>query len=238
MMETTGYTILTRQSGLMDEMRVVANNIANLSTAGFRREGVVFSEYVRAAGADPSLSMANASARVVDLTQGALASTGGTWDMAIQGEGFFQIATPEGPRLTRAGAFGPDATGQLVTRDGHALLDEGGGPVQVPPGLQTVSIGPDGTLSGDGRPFARVGVWTVVGDNPLQHDGGTLFAPTGDMVPATDAQVLQGHLEDSNVDPVIEVARMIEVQRTYELGQTFMDREDARMRGLIQTIFR
>jgi flagellar basal-body rod protein FlgF len=237
-METTGYTILTRQSGLMQEMRTVANNLANLSTTGFRREGVVFAEHVRKAGTDPSLSMARASGRVVDLTQGPLVQTGGTWDLAIQGEGFFQIATPGGTRLTRAGAFGPDAGGQLVNRDGHVLLDEGGGPITVPPGVRTFSVGADGTIAGDGQPVARIGLWTVTGDNPLQHEGGTRFVPTGTMVPATEAQVMQRHLEDSNVDPVTEVARMIEVQRTYELGQTFMDREDARMRGLLQTIFR
>jgi flagellar basal-body rod protein FlgF len=237
-METTGYTVLTRQSGLMKEMQVVANNLANLSTAGFRREGVIFAEHVRAAGADPSLSMARASGRMVDLSQGALTQTGGTWDMAILGEGFFQVQTPGGPRLTRAGAFGPDAAGTLVNRDGHALLDQGGGPISVPEGVRVFSIGPDGTLSGDGQAIARIGLWRAEGDNPLQHDGGTAFRLTGTLLPADSAQVVQRHLEDSNVDPVLEVARMIEVQRTYELGQTFTDREDARMRGLLQTIFR
>ncbi len=237
-METTGYTILTRQSGLMREMQVVANNIANISTAGFRREGVIFTEYVARAGADPSLSIASASGRLVDLTQGALSQTGGTWDFAIQGDGFFQIATPDGPRLTRAGAFGPDPAGTVVNRDGNALLDEGGAPVTVPPGATLVSLGADGTLSADGVAFARVGLWQAEGDNPLQHEGGTRFRVTGTLVPAEGAQVLQGYLEDSNVNAVSEVARMIEVQRSYELGQTFLDREDGRLRGLIQTVFR
>lgn len=237
-METTGYTILARQSGLMREMQVVANNIANISTAGFRREGVIFAEHVARAGADPSLSMASASGRLVDLSQGPLTQTGGTWDFAITGPGFFQIATPEGPRLTRAGAFGPDPAGTVVNRDGHALLDEGGAPVSVPPGAVLVSLGADGTLSADGQPFARIGVWEAEGDNPLQHEGGTRFVATGTLVPAEGAQVLQHHLEDSNVNPVTEMARMIEVQRSYELGQTFLDREDGRLRGLIQTVFR
>jgi flagellar basal-body rod protein FlgF len=237
-METTGYTILTRQSGLMREMQVVANNIANISTAGFRREGVIFSEHVARAGADPSLSMASAEGRLVDLTPGAMTQTGGTFDFAITGPGFFQIATPEGPRLTRAGAFGPDPAGTIVNRDGHALLDEGGAPVSVPPGAGLVSLGADGTLSADGLPFARIGLWTVAGDNPLQHEAGTRFVATGSLVPADGTQVRQGFLEDSNVDPVTEMARMIEVQRSYELGQTFLDREDGRLRGLIQTVFR
>lgn len=237
-METTGYTILTRQSGLMREMQVVANNIANVSTTGFRREGVIFSEHVARAGADPSLSMASASGRLVDLTDGALSQTRGTWDFAIQGGGFFQIATPDGPRLTRAGAFGPDPAGTVVNREGHALLDEGGAPITVPPGAGLISLGADGTLAAGGVAFARVGLWQATGDNPLQHEGGTRFLATGPLVPAEEAQIMQGYLEDSNVNPVTEMARMIEVQRSYELGQTFLDREDGRLRGLIQTVFR
>jgi flagellar basal-body rod protein FlgF len=108
-MDAAGYAALTRQSGLMREMQVVANNIANLSTTGFRREGVVFSEYVNGDWTkSPSLSMAHGSGRMVDLSQAGVSQTGGTFDFAIQGEGFFLIETPEGNRLTRAGSFHPE----------------------------------------------------------------------------------------------------------------------------------
>ena len=114
-MENAVYTTLNRQSGLMAEMRAVANNIANLSTTGFRKEGVIFTEHVADLGRDePSLSMATAEGRLVNLAQGTLVKTGGTFDLAIEGEGFFQIDTPEGPRLTRAGALTPLAAGELV----------------------------------------------------------------------------------------------------------------------------
>ena len=153
-MDNIGYTTLTRQSGLMREMQVVANNIANISTTGFRREGVIFSEYVNRLEDDPSLSMAQGHTRSVDLEQGGMSATGGAFDFAIQGEGFFQVATPDGPRLTRAGSFTPSATGELVNMDGHQLLDGGGAPVFVPPDAGPISLASDGTMSANGVPLA------------------------------------------------------------------------------------
>lgn len=234
-METAGYVTLTRQSGLLREMQVVANNVANGSTTGFRREGVIFSEFVRRSGTDPSLSMASGGTREVDLTEGGLARTGGTYDFAIRGDGFFMVETPQGPRLTRAGAFTPGPDGGLQSTDGHPLLDAGGSPVTVPAGARSVLLGPDGTLSADGQPFARIGLWQPVDTVHLRHEGGALF-DAGAPVPATGGQLVQGSLEESNVDPVLEVARMIEVQRAYEMGQGFLDREDERMRGMIRTL--
>ncbi|MCJ8140561.1 flagellar hook-basal body complex protein [Falsirhodobacter halotolerans] len=234
-MDATGYTTLTRQSGLMREMQSVANNIANVSTTGFRREGVVFSEHVKRLEGAPSISMATATARQVDLSQGTLSGTGGAFDFAIQGEGFFAVQTPQGDRLTRAGSFTPSAEGLLVNMDGHPLLDDGGAPIFVPPDIGPVSVGQDGTMSAGGVPLARIGVWQPVDPMALRHEGGTVFNG-GEIEPVDTAVVLQGQLEDSNVSPVQEIARMIEVQRAYELGQSFLDREDDRMRTLVQTL--
>lgn len=236
-MDAAGYATLNRQSGLMREMAVVANNIANVSTAGFRREGVVFSEYVAGMDEDPSLSMAHASGRHVDLTQATLAQTGGSFDFAIQGDGFFLIETPEGDRLTRAGAFTPGAEGELVTPDGYRLLDAGGAPVFVPPDAKAVGLSQDGTLSANGQPIAQIGLWQPADPMALRHQSGTLF-DGGEIEPVENGTVLQGMLEDSNVQPVSEIARMIEVQRAYELGQKFLDAEDDRVRGVIQALGR
>ncbi len=235
-MDAAGYTTLTRQTGLMREMQVVANNIANISTNGFRREGVIFAEYVATLDGGPSLSMANASGRMVDLGQAGLSQTGGTFDFAIQGDGFFLIDTPQGQQLTRAGAFTPSAEGELVTPDGFRLLDQGGAPVFVPPDAGPVAMGGDGTLSANGVPLAKIGLWQPVDPLQLQHQSGTLFASPSGVEPGTGGTVMQGFLEDSNVDAVSEIARMITVQRAYELGQTFLDREDARVRNVVQTL--
>lgn len=236
-MDAAGYAALNRQSGLMREMAIVANNIANASTTGFRREGVVFSEYVAALGQDPSLSMAHASGRHVDLSQATLSQTGGSFDFAIQGEGFFLIETPGGERLTRAGSFTPSAEGELVTPDGYRLLDAGGAPIFVPPDARGVALSADGTLSTNGEPIGQIGLWLPTDPLTLRHQSGTLFAADG-VEPAEGATLMQGMLEDSNVQPVSEIARMIEVQRAYELGQKFLDAEDQRVRGVIQTLGR
>ena len=236
-MDAAGYATLPRQSGLMREMGVVANNIANASTSGFRREGVVFSEYVTALDQDPSLSMSYASGRDVDLSQAGLSQTGGSFDFAIQGDGFFLIETPDGQKLTRAGSFTPSAEGELVTPDGYRLLDAGGAPIFIPPDAGPVALAADGTLSANGDPIAQVGLWQPADPLALRHQAGTMFSG-GELIPAEGATVMQGMLEDSNVQPVSEIARMIEVQRAYELGQKFLDAEDERVRGVIQTLGR
>jgi flagellar basal-body rod protein FlgF len=236
-MDAAGYTTLTRQSGLMREMAMVANNIANISTTGFRREGVVFSEYVAGMETDPSLSMAHASARHVDLGQATVTATGGTFDLAIQGDGFFLLETANGERLTRAGTFMPSAEGELVNADGLRLLDAGGAPIFIPPDAVGVAVASDGTVSAGGEPIARVGLWQPADPMTLRHQGGTMFA-ANEIEPVAEGQILQGMLEESNVEPVSEIARMITVQRAYELGQKFLDAEDQRVRGVIQALGR
>lgn len=236
-MENATYTALTRQSGLMNEMRVVANNLANMTTTGFRSEGVVFAEHVTALGADdPSLSMATASARETLMDQGGLAQTGGTFDLAIEGEGFFLIETPNGERLTRAGAFTPNENGDLVTPEGFRVLDAGGAPVFVPQGAGPVGIAPDGTVSSDGQPVGQIGLVNPINVLGMEREDGVRFRADDGFEPALTGRMVQGFLEESNVNPVMEVTRMIEVQRAYELGQSFLDKEDERIRSAIRAL--
>jgi len=237
-MDNAGYTTLTRQSGLLAEMRAVANNIANASTTGFRREGLIFSEFVQAlAQGDPSISMATANVRDTRLDQAQLTQTGGTFDLAIEGEGFFMIEGPDGAMLTRAGAFTPSPAGELVTLDGYRLLDGGGAPVFVPADTAAIAIAPDGTLSADGQPLAEIGLWLPDDPNDMRHRDGVRFEVPGGAQPVVEgAAILQGFLEGSNVDPIGELARMIEIQRAYEQGQAFLERDDERIRAVIQAL--
>jgi len=236
-MENATYTTLTRQSGLMNQLRVVANNIANVSTTGYRTEEVIFSEHVQALGRnDDSLSMATATARNTLSLQGTLAQTGGSFDLAIEGDGFFLIETPEGERLTRAGSFLPNENGDLVTPEGHRVLDAGGAPVFVPQGAGPVGIAPDGTVSAGGQPVGQIGL--VIPNDPLGmvRENGVRFRADDGFQPAIEGRMMQGFLEESNVDPVLEISRMIEVQRAYELGQSFIDKEDERIRSAIRAL--
>ena len=233
------YATLTRQSGLMKEMGVVANNIANMNTTGFRREGVIFAEHLSAIDRrGDTLSMAHARGRLTDLSQGVLIQTNGNFDLAIEGEGFFAVETPDGIRLTRAGAFMPSPEGELMTAQGYRLLDEGLAPLLIPAEATSAVVGPDGTLSANGIQLGRIGLFSAPPDVQLTHQGGTLFNLNADPEPLEDARIRQGFLEESNVDPISEISRMIEVQRAYELGQSFLDREDERIRNAINFLTR
>ncbi|MEM1066171.1 MAG: flagellar hook-basal body complex protein [Pseudomonadota bacterium] len=237
-MDTTGYTTLARQSGLLNNMQAVANNMANLSTTGYRRERVIFTEFVASTGtATPSLSMAAARARDTDMTQAPLRQTGGTLDLAIEGPGFFLVDTPSGVALTRAGTFTLLPDGRLATPQGFPLLDAGGAAIQVPgPGAAT-AVAQDGTVSSDGQPLAQIGLWDNPGPTPPARRDGVMFRPDGAPIPAEPgARILQGFVEEANVNPITEMARMIEVQRAYELGQGLLDREDERIRAVIRTL--
>jgi len=238
-MDNAGYTTLTRQTGLLREMSTVANNLANLSTTGFRKEGVIFAEHIKALdGKDQSLSMASANVRLTVQQQGTLTQTNGRFDFAIEGEGFFMIETPNGSQLTRAGSFTPNAEGELVTPDGYRLLDGGGSPIFIPPDARSIAVSADGTLSADGVPQTQIGLYVPAEPTDLIRQNGVLFQVHGEVVPVENSAVMQGFVEDSNVNPVIEIARMIEVQHAYELGQSFLDKEDERIRGVLQTLGR
>ena len=238
-MENSTYATLARQSGLMGELRLIANNIANASTTGYRAEGLAFSEYIAELGpGQRSLSMAAARVRTTDLTQGGLTQTGGTFDLAIEGDGYFLIETADGERLTRAGSFTPNENGDLVTVDGHRVLDAGGAPVFIPQGAGAIGIASDGTISAGNDPVGQIGL--VIPNDPLEvtRQSGTLFAAPGGVAPAPEGRVLQGFLEASNVNPIQQISRMIEVQRAYELGQRFLDREDERLQKVIDAVRR
>ncbi|QUJ76294.1 flagellar hook-basal body complex protein [Sulfitobacter albidus] len=235
-MESTGYITITRQRGLQREMQVLANNIANAATTGFRAEGMIFSEYVKPVTGGPSLSMGQGNVGRTSFEQGGMRQTAGTFDFAIEGDGYFLVQTPRGERLTRAGAFSPDATGQLVTYDGYPVLDAGRAPLFVPTGAGELAVSSDGTLSVDGAPVGQMAIVAPLAPlNLIREDGVMFIAEEGDA-PAENARVMQGFLEGSNVNSLNELARMIDVQRAYEMGQSFLKTEDERIRSAVKTL--
>ncbi|MHA7858227.1 MAG: flagellar hook-basal body complex protein [Henriciella sp.] len=234
-MSNSIYTTLARQDGLLKEMQVVANNIANTNTSGYKTDRAIFAEYVMSTGQDtPSLSMGALAGHSFDLTQGTVKFTGGQFDLAIQGDGFFALETDNGQRLTRAGAFQISAEGELVTGDGAKVLSEGSSPIQIPPEAENVTIAGDGTISSAGQIIGQVGIFSPTGQ--LQRETDTRFVADGGVQPVEGAAVLQGALEASNVSPVLEMARMIEVHRAYEAGQTLMEQEDQRISQFISAV--
>ncbi len=223
-MDNASYVTVSRQAGLLDQLDVIATNISNAETTGYRREVTVFSEFVEETGGETgSISMATVRARFADVTQGVIEATGSALDVAIEGDGFFVVETPEGERLTRAGSFTTDVDGALVTLNGSFVLDEGGAQIFIPPNAGGVLVAPDGTISADGEQIGQIALVTVEDPAQLRHSGGVLLISDQPLLPAEGARVVQGFLESSNVDPLLEITHLIEVQRAYELGQSLIE---------------
>lgn len=227
-MNNASYVTLTRQDGLMREMQLIANNIANQATAGFKQQGITFSEYVQNAGRDDFLSMALAHVPNRDVGQGPLRPTGGRLDLAIQGEGYFALQTDHGVRLSRAGAFYLNAQGALVNYDNIPVLDDQEQPIVLPPVIQNVEVRPNGEIMGDGLSFGRVGRFVPQNAQKMTSENGVLFDPQGPLAPSIQATVQSGYLEESNVDPILQIARMIEIQRAFEIGEKLAEQENER----------
>lgn len=229
------YAALNRQHGLMKEMQVVSNNLANSSTTGYKTDRAIFAEYIVRTGSEtPSISMGTLAGHDFDLSQSGLKFTGGKFDLALQGDGFFVVRTPGGDRLTRAGHFQLSNEGTLINGEGYPVLGAGGNPITIPEEATDVAFGSDGSISAGGQLIEQIGV--VQTEGQLLRDTGTLFEAQEGFEQTEAATVVQGALELSNVSPVLEVARMIEVQRAYEAGQSLLEREDQRITQLITAV--
>ncbi len=233
-MDNASYVALTRQSGLFKQLNIIANNIANVNTAGYRREATSFSEHIKALDMeDPSLSMAVMNRHIIDLSQGEVTVTDNKLDFAIEGDAFFLVETPNGERLTRAGSFTLNGQGELSTQEGFRVLNNGGGALAIPAGTSAITASADGTLSADGQAIGQIGMVTT-NRASLTREGDNVFSTEEGYEPATDARLLQGAVEGSNVNAVTEIAHLIEVQRTYEMGQRMLQQEDDRIKDTIR----
>ena len=221
---------LSRQVALGREMDVIANNLANMNTTGFKADGAVFEEFISPTAradnfpaADRRISFVHDRATWMDLSQGPLERTGNPLDVAVNGKGYLAVQTPRGERYTRNGALQINNSGELVTAEGYQVMGESG-PITFQPKDRNITISQDGTISvGEGnnaKTNSQRGQLRLVSfDQPgrLQKDGTRRFPRTGRCPPQADksSRVMQGTIEKSNVRSVIEMTRMIEVTRSY-----------------------
>lgn len=227
-MDNTLYVGLSRQMTLRRELDLIANNVANVDTTGFKVESLMVKTDPEAParsldGPKPvKFVIDDGVAR--DFSQGTLRGTGGTFDLAVEGKGFFKVTTAGGDRYTRDGRFTLDPNGRLVTQSGDAVSDESGGEIIVDPSKGPVSIARDGTVSqGEGgqggtQRLGKVGLFQFDDRSVLSKDGDNLLRNTSNIQPQADtvSGMSQGYLEASNVNPILQVTRMIEVSRSYE----------------------
>lgn len=228
-MENALYVSLSRQMVLRRQMDIVANNIANADTAGFKVESLIektdpAAPAVTMGGPQP-VKFVSADGVARDFGQGALRRTDAPFDLALEGQGFFQVAGPDGPRYTRDGRFTLDETGRLVTQGGLAVLDDGGGEITLDPVEGAVSVGEDGTITQGATRVGKLGMVSFRTLATLEKAGDNLYRNTSNQQPqpAEGARVRQGMLEGSNVQPILEITRMIEVSRAYEQTARIMD---------------
>ncbi|MSO93911.1 MAG: flagellar basal-body rod protein FlgF [Rhodospirillales bacterium] len=241
-MESSLYVALSSQNALRRQMDVVANNIANMNTTAFKGENMMFVDHlVRSRGGERALggtvSYVRDLASFRDIREGHLEPTGNTLDVAISGDGYFAVQTPAGERYTRNGRFQRDSNGQIVTQEGFPVLGDGG-PITIPQSDTKIDIARDGTVVTETGQLGKFRVVRFQSDQQMQQIGGSLYATTQTPEDVQGRRVAQGMLESSNVQPIVELTRMIELQRTYEGVKNFVEKEDERIKNVIRELVR
>ena len=220
-MDNVMYVGLSRQETLQRELDVVANNVANVDTAGFKVESLMVQtdpERLPSAGNAPPVINFTLDAGVArDFSQGALKETSSPLNVAIQGAGFFKVSTPSGERYTRDGRFGMDSQGKLVTASGETVQGDGGD-ITLDPQKGAPKIASDGTVSQQGQTVGKIAVVTFSSMSGLAKAGDGLYRNVSNVQPqaADSVRIYQGMLEGSNVEPISQMTRLIEVNRAYD----------------------
>ncbi|MFZ5789694.1 MAG: flagellar basal-body rod protein FlgF [Pseudomonadota bacterium] len=241
-MENAGYIALSRQVVLSRQMDVIANNLANVTTPAYKAQEMRFEEFLDRLKDGTKLSYVEDAAIPRDWREGPVTPTGNPLDIAIHGDGFFVVNTPAGERYTRKGHFELDANRQIVTADGAPVMGDGG-PIVVPQDAGEITVAEDGTVSVNN---ATTGATTVLGQlrlvrfadpQGLQEEEAGYYRADSGATPDTTSKLVQGALEQSNVEPIVELTRMMAVTRNYEAAQRLIesehDRESKAISGIV-----
>lgn len=250
-MENALLVGLSRQVALSRELDVVANNIANINTNGFKADGAVFEQFIGKTarsddmpGRDRQVSFVRDSATWINMGQGSIERTGNPLDVAISGSGFLAVQTPAGERYTRNGAMQINANGELVTSEGYQVLGDAG-PIVFQPKDHDVKISDDGTISVREGNVANTesqrGTLRLVNFSQLsqlQKEGSSLFSAPPGVAPQPNptAHFEQGSVEKSNVQAVLEMTRMIEVTRNYTQVANMLSQQSDLQKSAIEKL--
>ena len=240
-MENAQLISLSRQVALQRQMDVVANNMANINTTGFKAEDLLFEPYKMPVAADndfagdQTLAYTEDWATIHNMTNGPMDQTGNPLDVALMGSGFLTVSTPNGDRYTRAGSLAINTQGTLVDLAGNPVLSTSG-PVQFDAADTDITISKDGTISTSQGAKGKLAIAEFADpQTQLTREGNNLWVGTGGQ-PAVNTSVIQGSIERSNVSPVNELAQMIRVQRAYEQLADLMSRQDDLRAAAIQKL--
>lgn len=238
-MQSATYVGITAQTVLDRSMEVIANNLANLSTTGFKGESSLFEQYLTTAGAGQKpVAYVRDAGTVRDLRQGDLQPTSNPLDAAIDGGGYFTVQTPDGVRYTRNGHFQIDNQQQLVTAQGYPVLDDRGNPILLSGSPAAITIAPDGGVSTPTGPVAKLGIAKFDSPQTLVSAADGLYVTDQTPSPDTASTVHQGALEGSNVSAVLQMTRLLGLQRAYTNTQEVLSGEDNRIKSAIDKLAR
>jgi flagellar basal-body rod protein FlgF len=240
----SNLVLLSGQMALAQAMDIVANNIANASTTGFKREGIAF-ETLLSRGASNNNKPVNFvfnSVTYRDSSNGPILSTGNPLDLAIQGAGYFQIQLPNGRvGYTRAGTFKLSPEGQIVTLAGQPLIGDNNN-IVIPDTTSQINIAGDGSVSArvdngaDLAPLGQIKLVKFASDRYLTPLGNGIYVTSQKPQPADDSVISQGSIEQSNVEPVLEITDMIRIMRSYEQATNMISNENQRQADAINRL--
>jgi flagellar basal-body rod protein FlgF len=235
-MESPLIIALSRQMASRDQVESIANNIANMNTNAYKGERTVFNKYLTPDMGAAQMTFPKYVGIHRDTAAGTFNATGNPLDVALRGEGFFVVATENGPRYTRDGHLSLNAQNQIVNSRGQIIQNDGDQPIVIPPNTANITISPEGGVSADGQQIGKFKLVTFDNLQRLQRAGSGLYTTDAAPVAAADTEVLQGNIETANVQPILEITRMIEASRVYQSSKKVIDSEDERIRGAIQRL--
>lgn len=234
-MENSIYTGISHAVALQKDMDTIANNIANMNTPGYRAQYMMFQEYIEAPkGISDPLSMVLDYGQYMTNKPGTMQLTHNPLDLAMQGPGFFSVQRGSESFYTRAGNFTRGANGELVTAEGNPVLSDGGAPIIIPADTTEIRVAEDGTISNQAGQIGKLKVTEFDNINLLEPAGDNLYKTSDSGKAPTESRVVQGILEGSNVNPITEMTRMIDVHRAYQSAQRMLQAEHDRQRTMIQ----
>ncbi|HEY1095662.1 MAG TPA: flagellar basal-body rod protein FlgF [Alphaproteobacteria bacterium] len=236
-MENAGYIGLSYQLALQRKMDMVSNNIANMDTTGFKSQHMRFKEHVSARDAAQPISMVSDMGAYKNFNGGTIISTENPLDIALLGNGFLQVRSPDGgDMVTRNGRMLINSNNQLATADGSLVLGRGGQPITLPDGETSIRITPDGMISGKQGQIGELGIVSFQDPQSLQPVGDNMFTGGGGPLPDTTTRIQQGALEGSNVNPILEMTDMMTVQRNYQSVARMLQTDHDRQRDAIRKL--